>query len=93
MHFLIKQDYNFQLIYIGQDEHSVIKVTPYRIVLGTFWIFAVVIFACYTARLTAFLAASNQVLPVSDLNQAVKNRNWKVGLVKGSAFIDRIKVY
>ncbi|XP_035714501.1 probable glutamate receptor [Folsomia candida] len=75
----------------GQDEHSDIKVTPYRLVMGTFWVLSVVVFASYTARLTAFLAASNEVLPVSSLYQAVRNRNWKVGLVKGSAFIDRIR--
>jgi hypothetical protein len=76
---------------IGQDEHSVIKVTPYRLVLGTFWILSVVIYASYTARLTSFLAASNENLPVNSLLQAIKNKNWKVGLVKSSAFVDRIK--
>jgi hypothetical protein len=76
----------------GQDEHSVIKVTPYRLVIGTFWMLSLVIFACYTARLTSFLAATTENLPIKSLAEAVNNQHWKIGLVKGSAFLDRIKV-
>jgi len=53
---------------------------------------SLVVFACYTARLTSFLAATTENLPVKSLAEAVKLKSWKVGLVKGSAFLDRIKV-
>lgn len=53
---------------------------------------AVFMYACYTARLTSFLAADTEKLPVSGLNQAVQSRSWKIGLVKGSSFMEKVKV-
>ncbi|CAL8115696.1 unnamed protein product [Orchesella dallaii] len=75
----------------GQREHSNIYVTPYRIAVGTFWLLAVFIFACYTARLTSFLAADTVKMPIKDLNEAVRSHSWKIGLVKGSSFLERVK--
>lgn len=65
---------------------------PCRLTLGCFWILAVILYASYTARLTSYLAANNDGLPVNSLEEAVNNRNWKIIIVNGTAVPDRIRV-
>ena len=65
---------------------------PCRLTLGCFWILAVILYASYTARLTSYLAANTDTLPVNSLEEAVNNHNWKIVVVKGDSVTDRIRV-
>ena len=65
---------------------------PCRLTLGCFWMLAVILYANYTARLTSYLAANTDTLPVNSLEEAVNNYNWKIIVVKGTAVPDRIRV-
>ncbi|CAG7719957.1 unnamed protein product [Allacma fusca] len=75
----------------GLQEHDSIRKFPCRLVLGSFWILAVVLYASYTARLTSFLAATTDTLPINSLAEAVDNHHWKIGMIKGTSVIDRVK--
>lgn len=86
---VIKIIYN---ILVGLEGHSLFTNLPSRIALGSIWILAVVIYASYTAVLTSFLASNTERLPLNSLSEAIASKNWKVGLVKGSSYQDRVKV-
>ena len=44
---------------------------PGRIALGSFWILAVVLYASYTARLTSYLTATTEPMPLHSLSEGI----------------------
>ncbi|CAL4135728.1 unnamed protein product [Meganyctiphanes norvegica] len=60
-------------------------------VLILFWFASIVIYAHYSGIIFSSLTVARDTLPFGDLMDAMNNKDWKIGLVKGTTVPDILK--
>ena len=63
-----------------------------RVLIGSFWFFAIVIAATYTGNLIAFLAVSTVKLPFETLEELAKQSSISWGTATGVALVMLFRV-
>ena len=68
------------------------KKLAVRIVVGSWWLFCIIIVATYVANLVAFLAVSQLTLPFTTLEELAANTDYKFGTLGGTEWVTIFKV-
>ena len=63
-----------------------------RLLVGSWWIFTIVVASVYTGNLTAFLSAPSLYVPVNNLNELIKS-DMSFGCLTETALHGLILVY
>ncbi|XP_069955878.1 glutamate receptor ionotropic, delta-2-like isoform X2 [Cherax quadricarinatus] len=77
-------------VLMQQGQEMVPETGAARVVFGTMWITAVVLYAAYTSNLVSFFTVTRLSLPFNNLEQLVRS-DYRFGTRTGSVYIDNIK--
>ncbi|XP_068228490.1 uncharacterized protein [Palaemon carinicauda] len=77
-------------VLMQQGQDTVPESGPGRIVFGTAWIMAVVLYAAYTSNLVSFFTVNKMTLPFHNLDELVDS-NYKFGTRTGSVYINNFE--
>ncbi|XP_071548132.1 uncharacterized protein [Panulirus ornatus] len=76
-------------VLMQQGQEVVPETGPARLVFGTMWVAAVVLYAAYTSNLVSYFTVTKMSLPFTDLEGLVRS-DYKFGTRQGSVYLDNM---